>query len=441
MAKVTTWLRQAFKPIEETLLGDYYFSLQDYLSFADKGRLLQKAFQSRVSSASEAKPEIIVLLYSKAGERLLVPLLANLCRRSPVETGAIAVTVVFLPNVHQLTLTPATQATFEALGITPETDYFPLIRACKHPDNKLVVMCLDHRYLYDFHRCGVDTADRLAKFGVKTLSIQHGGTRSDCVRGLATAASDVVLVWGKRVQRELRDKYDVEDSRVRLVGNPLHDRIANLVAENVRATLFRLYPDTQTQLAGKSLVLIATCLHSEYREYDNEPQLYQDYIRELYRNLPFDRAFAIVKMHPLDSQQPNLYREAAEALGVEASVLVIEPEVSELDVYRLLTICDVLVTRCSTVAEEALMMGKKAIAFDLFEEGPSKGYKHLEEYGSYTTAYPETLRSTLETALTTPQPTVEFQQQVVEDLTYALDGRSSDRAVDEILKQLDISNP
>ena len=42
---------------------------------------------------------------------------------------------------------------------------------------------------------------------------------------------------------------------------------------------------------------------------------------------------------------------------------------TDLDVYSLLYIADLLITRASTVAEEAVLMGKKVIAFDLIELG------------------------------------------------------------------------
>jgi CDP-glycerol glycerophosphotransferase (TagB/SpsB family) len=123
---------------------------------------------------------------------------------------------------------------------------------------------------------------------------------------------------------------------------------------------------------------------------------------------------------------------------------IIEPEVTELDIYKLLLISDLLLTRCSTVAEEALLANKKVVAFDLFPEGPSKGYKHLEEYGRYTTAYAkpkEQLATVISQALFSPPDSTSehpFHETIVRDITYALDGQSTARAVDTILQELNV---
>ncbi|MGC9502629.1 UDP-N-acetylglucosamine 2-epimerase [Baaleninema sp.] len=439
MVKLTTGLRKAIQPIEASILSEYYFPAQDYLTFEDKLKLLGKYFLTQLPGQSiSTQPEITFFLYSKACERLLIPLLVNLWQRPEVQNQKIQVNLIVLSGVHQLQLTPSNLEKLEALNCPIQTDYSKLIEACQQPENKLVVVCLDHRMLYDFHQCGVDTVDRLKKFGVKTLSIQHGGTRRDSVAGLATTASDKFMVWGKRVERELVEEYGVDENRIRLVGNPLHDRLADIDPQQVRERLVARYPQMAEKVESRKIVSVATCLHTEYKGYENEQELYRKYIRLLYKGLDFDRVLLLVKMHPNDSKTPNLYRDAAEELSLSSDILVIEPEITELDVYGILSISDLLLTRCSTVAEEALMMGKKVVAFDLFEDGPSKGYKHLEEYGSYRTAYasPEDSLKEAVSAALFDRDAVDSRDKVTEDITYKLDGGSTDRAVDTILQEL-----
>jgi CDP-glycerol glycerophosphotransferase (TagB/SpsB family) len=257
-------------------------------------------------------------------------------------------------------------------------------------------------------------------------------------------------VWGKRVYRQLVEDYGVNASRLRLVGNPLHDSSAQMLLDSMNSskpqsvlqTLCDRYPHLQKQIETKKIVLLASCLHSEYYGYENEQELYQQYIRHIYRSLDFSQMVLLVKMHPLDKKNPNLYQIAAEELADTSSIAIIEPEVTELDIYKLLLISDLLLTRCSTVAEEALLANKKVVAFDLFPWGPSQGYKHLEEYGSYTTAYAEPqkqLSTAISQALLSPPESTEKQQDhetIVADITYALDGGSTARAVDAILQEL-----
>ena len=341
-------LRKSIEPLEFAILSNYYFSLQKYLKFSDKFKLIRKYLLFRFSSKPlNIQPEVSFFLYSKACERLLIPLLINLLQRPEVRDNKCKINLIVLGGIHQLRLNPSTIEQLKALGCSVQSDYFSLIRACEQPKNKLVVICLDHRLIYKFHHCGVDTVDKLKEFSVKTISIQHGGTREDSVKELASSASDTIMVWGKRVWRELTQKYGVDSQRVRLVGNPLHDRLTLINLEETRKKLVEIYPQVKAHLSGKKIVLLATCLHTEYRDYENEQELYQQYIRHVYQSLDFSQVLLLVKMHPNDKKEPNLYLQAAQKYS-DDSIIIIEPEVMELDFYCLLLISDLLLTRSST---------------------------------------------------------------------------------------------
>jgi hypothetical protein len=120
-------------------------------------------------------------------------------------------------------------------------------------------------------------------------------------------------------------------------------------------------------------------------------------------------------------------------------MLIFDP-FDEFDVYSLLPLADFVVTRASTVGEEALVLGRRVIAFDLLPEGPSRHHKHLMECGNYSVVYadPEDdLRTALTTAASYPRDLSPRVPPVVEkDLTYRLDGQSTRRAADEIVAQL-----
>ncbi|NEQ32821.1 MAG: hypothetical protein F6K04_17755 [Leptolyngbya sp. SIO4C5] len=440
--KLSNLVRKVTDPIEASLLSDHYFSLQQYLSYSDKLGLLQKSFSYRLTLQPEAEqPEIIFFLYSKACERMLMPLLLNLLQRSEVK-AQVRLTLVVLGNIHRLRLSPTYTEAIAVANCSIERDYFSLIRACAQPENKLVVMCLDHRARREFHRCGIETADKLRQCGVKTLSIQHGGTRQDSVQDLATAASNRVLVWGQRVYRELIERYGVDKQRLRLVGNPLHDRLAQLEPTQVKETLLRTYPHLRSQLCHKRLILLATTVQAEYADQPNEQALYREYVSHVYNSIDFSQYVLVVKMHPLDSLDPNLYRELIPT-AVTDSVVVVEPSQIELDVYSLLSVADLLITRASTVAEEALIMQRSVIAFDLRPEGPAKGYKHLEEYGSFMTVYRQPanqLKEAIAAVFETPQVSRQSLDTTAE-LTYRLDGQSTARAADALLIELGWPQP
>lgn len=435
-------IRKATDPLEAAVLGSDYFLLQQSLNYPDKFNVIWQDIQLRMRSRSNTvQPEITFLLYSKACERLLVPIVLNLLKRPEVKEKEIQINLIVLFGIHRLKLSPSNLQQLQALGCSVQTDYFSLIRACHQPKQKLVVLCLDHRRPYVHHFWGVETVDTLKRFGVKTLSIQHGGTRADSVEDLASAASDIVLVWGKRVYREIVEKYGGDPQRFRIVGNPLHDRLAQINPDEALKKLTDRYPTLQSQLPQKRIILLATTLQAEYAAWSDEQALYRQYMQQIYSNLDFSKYILLVKMHPLDSLSPNIYRDEIPDSQSEASVVVIEPSVTELDVYSLLSISELLITRASTVAEEALIMGRRVVTFDLMPEGPSKNYKHLEEYGDYMTVYPSStlnLKDAIDHALsqTTNGYNQIKQHEIIQELTWRLDGQSTRRATDEILKQV-----
>lgn len=435
-------IRKATDPLEATILADDYFPFQKSLNYPSKLMLMWKSFQLRMQSQPiEVTPEVTFLLYSKACERLLIPLILNLLQRSEVQEKKIQVNVIVLFGIHRLQLSPKNLQQLQRLGCHIQTDYFSLIRACHQPEKKLVVFCLDHRRVYQYHFWGIDAIDTLKKFGVKTLSIQHGGTRADSVADLASAASDTVLVWGNRVYREITEHYGGDPKKFRPIGNPLHDCLTHLKVDQALKILVEHHPSLASQLPQKRLILLATTLQFEYSSWADEQSLYRQYLQHLYSSLDFSKYVLLIKMHPLDSLSPNLYREQIPNSQVESSVAVIEPSVTELDVYSLLSVSELLITRASTVAEEALIMGRPVIAFDLMKEGPSKHYQHLEEYSGYTTVYTDSqpsLGEVVDTVMghSAREATQIDQSEIVQELTYRLDGKSAQRGTNEILKQL-----
>lgn len=435
-------IRKIIDPLEAAVLRSDYFLLQQSLNYPDKFSVIWRDLQLRLRFQSDAiQTEITFLLYSKACERLLIPIILNLLKRPEIEENGIQINLIVLFGIHRLKLSPSNLQQLQALECPVQTNYFSLIRACHQPEEKLVVLCLDHRRPYVYHFWGVETVDTLKRFGVKTLSIQHGGTRADSVEDLASAASDVVLIWGRRAYREIVEKYGGDPQRFCIVGNPLHDRLAQINPSEALKRLKECYPTLQSQLPQKRIILLATTLQAEYADWSDEQALYRQYMQQIYSSLDFSKYVLLVKMHPLDSLSPNIYRDEIPDAQVESSVVIIEPSVTELDVYSLLSISELLITRASTVAEEALVMGRRVVAFDLTPEGPSKNYKHLEEYSDFTTVYKDAdpgLGAVIEQVMSQSgrDGSSDHQSRIIEELTHCLDGKSTDRATHKILHHL-----
>lgn len=419
--------------VGESLVLCKNYPLRSQLTSRGRITLIFQLLLERIHFRTRAESEIRALICTVTDERLLLPILLRLLDEINTAGKRIKVSLVVIKPLNQSTKDELLQK-----GCQIETDLACILKPCIRPQGKLVLFCLDQR-LFKAHARGVAAADTLKKFGVKTVSIQHGGTRKDAVEGLASSASNTILIWGQRVFRQLTRQYNVQPERLRIVGNHLHDRIKLLDKENIFRQISQVYPSFFSTIKNKKIVLLATCLHSEYADRNNEQALYKTYIQHLYQSLSFSEVCLVIKMHPGDQTAPNLYREFIPSNLPKDSILIVEPAQSSLDVYSLLHISDLLITRASTVAEEALMMQKKVVAFDLDQFGPSQAYQHLEEYETYKTVYltPEFTLGKVVTQMLTESPAQRQQSSNIEnELTYALDGKSMNRTINEILQLL-----
>ncbi|BAU11432.1 hypothetical protein LEP3755_19260 [Leptolyngbya sp. NIES-3755] len=427
MKSVLNWILSGFESI--VFVRDY--PLKSRLSFRDRVSLVINLLIVRSQFWKARTSEIRALICTPTDERVLVPVLFKLLEKPTLKVTAV------IPS----TLNPQLKQQLRDAGCQVKEQLSDILMPCLHPEQTLGLFCLDHRFFYTAHARGVDAAETLKQFGVKTASIQHGGTRQDSVQGLASTTSERLLVWGERVYRELIHQYEVPSERIQLVGNHLHDRILNIDRHQVLEALKQFSPAFWSEVCQKKVILLATCLHTEYRDRPNEAELYTAYMQYLYENLDFSQVCLVIKMHPGDQKDPNLYRASIpESLKQSHSICIIEPQHTQLDVYGLLHLSDVLVTRASTVAEEALLMNKKVIAVDVDASGPASAYHHLEEYGSYKTVYlsaPEALKQAVHAALFEPCPASNSAHFDLErEFTYRLDGNSLQRTVDALLQQL-----
>lgn len=371
----------------------------------------------------------LFVIYSAACERVLAPV----ARALAADPDAEVVAVLAGPRDQQRRLLPGLRAAgcrIDRLGLS-------LMRAQTEPRGAVVVQCLDHRLHYRHHRLGVDIADALRAAGAATVCLQHGGTREDSLASLASAASETILVWGRYAEQALIRTYGIAPGRLRITGNPLHDPLSRLSTEQARTALRAHAPDFVAGLGDRQLLLLASTIQREYADRPDEVECYRRYLRHLYASLDFSRQALVVKMHPCDLDAGrNLYQELRPE-GLPVNSLLIIPAGQGPDVYALLKLCDLLLTRCSTVAEEALLLGKPVLAFDLDAQGPAQAYAHLARWGRYRLVHVEpaaALSSAIADSFSQPDAAGVAEQAVVE-LGHALDGQSLQRTL-AALRQL-----
>ena len=304
---------------------------------------------------------------------------------------------------------------------------WPLRYLRANPQQSVGLLCLDHQLFPEAHRLGIRVACWLRQQGVATICSQHGGTDAESLASLASSASETLLIWGRYAEQVLRDRYHWSPSQLKVVGNPLHDRLFTSPSPT--------RPDSDLPL-----ILIATTLQREYDDRPDSQQCYRDYLRCLFAALDDVNGQVVIKRHPRDPQQPDCYTKVlAEFPDLQNRTTLLWPQ-EQPDTYQLLQQANLVISRASTVLEEAVMLGKAAIAFDLFANGPASRYLHLQAFPNFqwiagTEVAP--LAAAIRTALITPQRlTDEERDRCIAAFSDRLDGRSVDRGIQVILAAL-----
>lgn len=380
-----------------------------------------------------AEREISVLVYNKSCIRVLLPIVAALLKQA-IPNG-ISVKVIQWTRIPK-----AERDALKALGCQVAPNYLSLLKACHQPQGKILLCCLDHQLHPVAHKTGCKTVKLVKKYGVKTITVQHGGTTHNSVQSHATFSSDIALLWGKKMYRDLVEKYQVDETRLRLIGNPCLDQVLTFERAKLVEKFRRLYPDYVHHLTTKRVIMLATCTHNEY---DNDVSIYQHYLTQVYHSIDYSTCFLMVKIHPHDGPRASLYYTSLpDSLAQSHQVLVVPDADEALNAYELLYLSDLLITRSSTLAEESLVLGKNVIAFDLYPDGPSICHQHLAQYSRYqrvVSQSPDPLRETIRQVLFEPahSPSQALDEEAVSDLAFSLDGNASQRAVNVILEELD----
>lgn len=428
-------IKKIFLKIEKLIYGQYYFSITLRNNIEERTRLLWSFFSLRLSKIFcrklSSECEINFFIYSHEGWRMLAPVLMQILEGLEIKKHKIRVNLLLYNNrASEL----SHRKRIKSCHI--EFNHVSLLRACLYPKNKIVILCSDQAHNLS-HRWGVDTVMILRRFGVKAISIQHSSTREDMIRILATFVSDVLLVTGERVFHQLILKYGINTSKLRLVGNPRHDRLFYFNKEVIMNGIIKSWPEHEIDLKTKKIVLLGTSLRLHYDGYINAYDMYAQYVSYIYKSLDYSKIFLIVQPHPADFQNIELYTRC---IPKELSLFIFINPPGSIDTYSLLYISDLLITRASTLAEEAILLKKKVIAFDLMADGATRFYEHLKEYGYYKTAYldvgPPLAECVNEALFKSSKKNYSKIQNIERDFTYIFDGKSSQRAAKEILKEL-----
>jgi hypothetical protein len=131
----------------------------------------------------------------------------------------------------------------------------------------------------------------------------------------------------------------------------------------------------------------------------------------------------IIKPHPIDRQRH--VKMIKDYLNNYQISVVVSP--SSSDTYEQLFICDLMITKDSTTAMEAVALNKPVIVLDLNYKSDAIGYvKEGVALGVYKT---EDLKPTIEKLLKNDSELAKNRKKYIEKYLYKIDGRATDRVV------------
>ncbi len=360
------------------------------------------------------KPSINFIITSSAEIRVFTPIIDYLINNSEFKINIILLRDFKFRSKDLIKFTESKNVRFTFSTL-------PLLYSLNN-NKYLNIICLD--FLNEkWHKLGVDVINYLKNKKAKTVCVQHGGSQKDNIIGHSNSVSRYQIVYGKFVYDELL-KLNVNKDRIYLTGNPLHDGINNICRKEVEDRLTR-----EGFIIDNKIILIATCLFGEYDNRVNPKYLYEKYIREIYNNIDFKKYKVIIKMHPNDKENPNLYLiEIINNQLTSNNLKIITPTNNDYSFYELAKISDLIISRSSTVVEEGMLLGKKVISFDLFKDGPSMHLSHLEKYSNFKRVVlnENNLKTVIE-ELINKQTGVDDKTDLINKITYKLDGNSRER--------------
>ena len=287
--------------------------------------------------------------------------------------------------------------------------------------NSVNLICLDHQYHKISHKAGIAIINFINTKKFKTVCLQHGGNQDDYIKGQLTSKSIYQIVFGQLIYNRFLE-YGYNKTDVFLTGNPLHDK-------------WLKRKQSLDLKDSRKVISLITCMHTEYDNKTNPEACYIEYLQNIYNSINFEECILVIKMHPYDSLNNNLYKRVMLDLCMSKNdIKIITPNSTDVTVYDLISGSDLVISRASTIIEEALMMKKNVLAYDLFEDGNSMYYDFLLRYRSYTKIVKSTmlLKSAISKYLEKPFYNEGDIEDLIKNVTYKLDGKSTSRIVDVI---------
>ena len=258
-----------------------------------------------------------------------------------------------------------------------------------------------------------------AKFhNIKTIGIQHGTlhnlhpayvhTTNDIKRN---AVPDYNLVWGPYWKEFLINKGNYKAESLSIIGQIRTDVIPMLDKASISKE--KVFPEMHSE---EKLIVFAS-------QPQRDPQLRRRAAEDVMKAVKATPdGFLLIKLHPNEKNDRNYYANIAKEIGLERIMITLS-----VDLYLLISVCDILITCFSTVGTETIYFGKPLIILDHLKQD-------IQNYHKEGVAFQASNEKELEDHIASilngnADIDKEAYERFISKYAFAIDGKASERAI------------
>jgi len=264
--------------------------------------------------------------------------------------------------------------------------------------------------------------------GVPTLAVQHGiitpthhGYIFDKYYKDTLTLPDITCVYGQYYYELLTEKSIYDPEHVVITGQPRYDILGSA---NKIYTKEKFLKDHNVRI-GNKIILWTTQCHGLS---DDENMKYVDTIFKTIKTIK--NSTLIIKQHPGEgSAYTKMLKKYIKTYDINSIITK-----KNSDTYELLYVCDLMITKNSTTAMEAVALEKPVVILNL--SGKPDLVNYVEEGVALGVYKKEDLKPAIERLIRDDYELAVNREKYIEKYLYKIDGKSTDRVVGEISKIL-----
>jgi len=258
--------------------------------------------------------------------------------------------------------------------------------------------------------------DAAKKNSIKTIGIQHGSISDFSIAYMYSkqdqeknAMADYTLVWGERWKDILIKKSNFNEDSIKITGQIRTDIIPKLQSVNKQSIIRNIEP-------GKNLIVFASQPQPDAKLRRQAAVDVFSAVRDM------ENVFLVVKLHPGEIHDTDYYHLLAKESRCLNYKLMLD-----IDLFLLLSACDILITCYSTVGTETIYFNKPLIVHNPLNLDMQSYYKEGVAFQAINESeVKDYIEKILSSELKINQ---EAYDRFISGYAYKIDGKASERCL------------